>query len=90
MKPTTLRVFVLALGVLLAGPSLALAVEEAERLWTVGDRAFQDGLHDVSRRMLERLIERHPSDKRVPDATLHLDSDQLTKGQAGSALQAFR
>jgi TolA-binding protein len=90
MKRTTLRVFVLALGVLLAGPSLAVAVEEAERLWTVGDRAFQDGLHDVSRRMLERLIERHPSDKRAPDATLLLGKVQLSQGQAEPALQAFR
>jgi TolA-binding protein len=90
MKRTTLRVFVLALGVLLAGPSLAVAVEEAERLWTVGDRAFQDGLHDVSRRMLERLIERHPSDKRVPDATLLLGKVRLSQGQHDPALQAFR
>ncbi|HSE06981.1 MAG TPA: tetratricopeptide repeat protein [Methylomirabilota bacterium] len=90
MKPTSLRVVVLALGALVAWPSLALAVAEPERLWTVGDRAFQDGLHGVSRRMLERLIERYPTDGRVPDATLLLGKVRLSQGQHEAALQAFR
>src|SRR6267378_5938041 len=81
MKPTSLRVFVSALGVLVAWPSLALAVGEPERLWTVGDRAFQDGLYGVSRRMLERLVERHPTDGRIPDATLLLGKVRLSQGQ---------
>lgn len=90
MKPTALRVFVSALGVLVAWPSLALAVGEPERLWTVGDRAFQDGLYGVSRRMLERLVERYPSDARVPDATLLLGKVRLSQGQHDAALQSFR
>ncbi|MGH7401347.1 MAG: tetratricopeptide repeat protein [Candidatus Rokuibacteriota bacterium] len=90
MKPTTLRVFVTALGVLVAWPSLALAVGEPERLWTVGDRAFQDGLYGVSHRMLERLVERYPSDARVPDATLLLGKVRLSQGQHEAALQSFR
>jgi len=90
MKPTALRVFVLALGALVAWPSLALAVGEPERLWTVGDRAFQDGLYGVSRRMLERLVERYPTDGRVPDATLLLGKVRLSQGQHEAALQAFR
>jgi TolA-binding protein len=90
MKSTALRVFVLALGVLVAWPSLALAVGEPERLWTVGDRAFQDGLYAVSRRMLERLVERYPTDARVPDATLLLGKVRLAQGQHEPALQAFR
>ena len=79
MPPTSLRVYLtlgLALGPVLAAllgwPGLALAVSEPERLWTVGDRAFQDGLFAQSRRMLERLLERYPSDSRAPDATLLL------------------
>lgn len=90
MKPTSLRVFVSALGVLVAWPSLALAVGEPERLWTVGDRAFQDGLYGVSRRMLERLVERYPTDGRIPDATLLLGKVRLAQGQHEPALQAFR
>ena len=57
MKGTSLRVYLAltALGAMFASPTLAIAVSEAERLWTVGDRAFQDGLYPQSRRMLERL-----------------------------------
>jgi TolA-binding protein len=90
MKPTALRVVVATLGVLVAWPSLALAVGEPERLWTVGDRAFQDGLYGVSRRMLERLIERHPTDGRIPEATLLLGKVRLAQGQHEAALGAFR
>ena len=97
MPPTSPRVHVTirwllgpALAVLLAWPSAALAVSEAERLWTVGDRAFQDGLYAQSRRMLERLLEKYPSDARAPDATLLLGKARLSLGQNDAALQAFR
>ncbi|MGH7349108.1 MAG: tetratricopeptide repeat protein, partial [Candidatus Rokuibacteriota bacterium] len=90
MKPTTLRVFVSTLGALVAWPSLALAVGEPERLWTVGERAFQDGLHGVSHRMLERLVERYPTDAHVPAATLLLGKVRLSQEQHDAALQSFR
>ena len=97
MPPTSPRVYLtfgLAVGPLLAAllawPGSALAVSEPERLWTVGDRAFQDGLFAQSRRMLERLVERYPSDSRVPDATLLLGKARLSQGQPEAALQAFR
>jgi TolA-binding protein len=90
MKPRALRVLVSALGALAAWPSLALAVGEPERLWTVGDRAFQDGLHGVAGRMLERLIERYPTDGRVPDATLLQGKVRLSQGQPEAALESFR
>jgi TolA-binding protein len=89
MKPTSLRVY-LALGALLALPALAHAVGEPERLWTVGDHAFQDGLYGVSQRMLERLVERYPADSRTPDATLLLGKVRLAQGRLEAALQAFR
>jgi TolA-binding protein len=89
MKPTSLRVYVV-LAVLLAWPGIALAVGEPERLWIVGERAFQDGLHAQSRRMLERLVDRYPSDSRVPGATLLLGKVRLSQGQHDAALQAFR
>ena len=92
MKGTSPRVYLglAALAVLLASPSLVLGVSEPERLWTVGDRAFQDGLYAPSRRMLERLVERFPSDSRVGDATLLLAKVRLAQGQLEPALQAFR
>jgi TolA-binding protein len=89
MQPTSLRVY-LVLGALLAWPALAFGVSEPERLWTVGDRAFQDGLYAQSRRMLERLVERYPQDSRVPDSTLLLGKVRLAQGQHEAALQAFR
>ena len=35
----------------------AHAISEADRLWLVGERAFQDGLAGLSRRNLERFCE---------------------------------
>src|SRR5258705_536770 len=75
MPPTSLRVSLtlgLAAGPLLAAllgwPGPALAVSEPERLWTVGDRAFQDGLFAQSRRMLSS----YPENANVPSATFYL------------------
>ena len=92
MKGTSLRVYLAltALGAMFASPTLAIAVSEAERLWTVGDRAFQDGLYPQSRRMLERLVERFPSDNRVPEATLLLGKVRLAQHQLEPALASFR
>jgi len=92
MTGTSLRVYlaVAALGAMVVSPPPALAVSEPERLWTVGDRAFQDGLYPQSRRMLERLVERFPSDTRVPDATLLLGKVRLAQNQLEPALAAFR
>ena len=65
-------------------------MDEADRLWTVGDSAFRDGLYALSRRMLERLIERHPRDKRLGEATLLLGKARLSEGALEPALQAFK
>ncbi len=65
-------------------------MDEADRLWTVGESAFQDGLYALSRRMLERLIERYPLDKRLGEATLLLGKARLSEGAFEPALQAFR
>lgn len=63
---------------------------EADRLWLVGEQASRDGLHALSARMLERLIERHPSDGRVPEANLLLGKTRLAQGTLPGALEAFR
>ncbi len=78
------------LGIAGGPPSAALALEEADRLWIVADGAFQDRLYPLSRRMLERLIDRYPTDRRVPDATLLLGKARFSQGQYEAALQAFR
>ena len=60
----------------------AHALDDAERLWTVGARAFEDGLYDLSIRMLDRLVERFPADPHVGEASLLI-------GQAGCRRRGF-
>jgi TolA-binding protein len=74
--------------VLSASPSVAL--EEPDRLWLVGERAAADGLHVIAQRALARLVEQHPRDARVPQASLLLGQTRLALGDANGALQAFR
>jgi TolA-binding protein len=71
-------------------PPDALALEEAGRLWTVGARAFDDGLYALSIRTLERLVERFPGDPRVGEATLLLGKARLSVKAFEPALEAFR
>lgn len=71
-----------------AGPALAL--DEAERLMLVGEKAYEDGLYPLSRRMLERFLERFPGDKRAGDAMLLLGKARLSQGSLEAALEAFR
>ncbi|MBI2528039.1 MAG: tetratricopeptide repeat protein [Candidatus Rokubacteria bacterium] len=68
----------------------AAALEERERLLLVGERAFQDRLHALSRQALERFLERYPSDARAPEATLLLGKARLALGALDAALDAFR
>jgi TolA-binding protein len=68
----------------------ALALDEPDRLFLVGEKAFDDGLYPLSRRMLERLVEKFPSDPRVGDATLLLGKARLSQGAAEGALDAFK
>jgi len=71
-------------------PSPASSIEEPERLWLVGERAFADGLYPVARRALERFAERYPRDERTPNALLMLGKARLTLGELDAALDAFR
>jgi len=83
--------FVVSALAVVAGPvAPALAVEEADRLWLVGEQAFQDGLTALSRRALERFVDRFPGDRRVPEATLLLGKARLAQGALPSALESFR
>ncbi len=65
-------------------------MDESDRLWMVGEHAFLDGLYPLSRRILERFVERFPSDKRLPEATLLLGKARLSDGAFEPALQTFR
>ena len=68
----------------------ALALDEAARLWLVGERAFGDGLHALARRALERFVAEYPNDGRLSSAVLLLGRARLALGDPESALEAFR
>src|SRR2546426_3870443 len=70
--------------------SPAAAIEEADRLWLVGERAFADGLFPASRRALERFVAQYPNDSRLPEAVLLLGKARLQAGDAQAALEAFK
>src|SRR3989442_2754925 len=68
----------------------AADMEEADRLWLVGERAFADGLYPASRRALERFVAQYPKDARQPEAVLLLGKARLQAGDAQAALDAFK
>jgi len=91
MKRRALLITALAALILAAVPAPpVLALDEADRLWMVGERASADGLLPVARRALERLIAEFPSDRRVPEALLLVGRARLAAGDAADALEAFQ
>jgi TolA-binding protein len=68
----------------------ALALDEADRLWLVGEQASADGLHQLARRVLERFLTDYPNDARVPSAVLLLGRARLALGESERALGDFR
>ena len=68
----------------------AAALEEADRLYLVGERAVEDGLNALAARTLERFVTEYPRDARVPSATLLLGRAWLGVGLSERALEAFR
>jgi len=78
----------LAVAASLAGPAQAL--DEADRLMLVGEKAYEDGLYPLSRRVLERFLERFPGDRRAGDAMLLVGKARLSQGSLDAALEAFR
>ena len=75
---------------LLASTSPARALDEAERLWLVGERAFADQIHPVARRALERFVADYSHDGRLPEAVLLLAKTRLALGELEPALAGFR
>ena len=80
--------FLLLLLACLVGPAVAL--EEADRLYLVGERALGDGINALAGRSLERFIAEFPNDPRVPAATLLLGRAWLGVGLHERALEVFR
>ena len=78
------------LALFLLSPTSARAQGEADRLWLVGSKAFADQLYPLARRVLERFVQRHPQDSRLPEATLLLGKTRVSLGDLPSALETFR
>jgi TolA-binding protein len=87
-SPCVPACFALLLLASLVSPAAAL--EEADRLWLVGERAFADGLVPAARRALEQFVAQHPRDARLPDAVLLLGRARLLAGDPQAALEAFK
>jgi TolA-binding protein len=80
----------LAVLLALSTVSPALALDDADRLWLVGERSFADGLYPVSRRALEKFVAEYPKDARVSEAMLLLGKARLRAGDVDAALEAFK
>jgi TolA-binding protein len=78
-----------ALLVLAPAVSPVSALEEADRLFLVGERALADRFFPVARRALERFVSQYPGDVRQARALLMLGKVRLALGDPQSALEAL-
>ena len=90
MKRRLAIVAALALAVLLP-PAVdpVSALEEADRLFLVGEKAMADRFFPVARRVLERFVTQYPNDARQPRALLMLGQARLRLNDPESALEAL-
>lgn len=84
-----LMAWALLLAVLLL-PRPVPALDEPDRLWLVGERAYVDKLYPIASRALERLVADHPRHPHAADAVLLLGHTRLALEQHEAALQAFQ
>ena len=90
MKRRLPIVAALALALLLPLSVLPVsAIEEADRLFLVGDKAMADRFYPVARRALERFVVQFPGDERQPRALLLLGQARLRLNDPESALEAL-
>ena len=82
--------FVALLFAFLAVSPSVFAIEEPERLWLVGERAYADKLYAVSRRALERFVAQFPADPRLPAAIFMIGKARMALGDLPAAVEAFR
>lgn len=78
-----------ALLVLVIAVAPVSALDEADRLFLVGERALADRFYPVARRTLERFVAQYPNDRRLPRATMMLGKARLALNDPQSALEAF-
>ena len=78
-----------ALLVLVIAVAPVSALDEADRLFLVSERALADGFYPVARRTLERFVAQYPNDRRLPRATMMLGKARLAQNDPQSALEAF-
>jgi TolA-binding protein len=71
-------------------PAPAVALEESDRLYLVGERGLADGLNALAARALERFVADYPTDGRIPLATILLGRAWLGLGLHERALETFR
>lgn len=71
-------------------PAVVSALDEADRLWLVGERAYIDKLYPIASRTLERLVADHPGHPHAAEALLLLGHTRLALNQPDAALDAFR
>ena len=80
----------LALALLLPPAVLPVsAIEEADRLFLVGEKAMADRFYPVARRALERFVAQYSNDARQPRALLMLGQARLRLNDPESALEAL-
>ena len=77
-----------ALLVVLPAVSVS-ALDEADRLYLVGERALADRFYAVARRALDRFVTQYPRDPRLPRAVLMLGRAHLALDTPQAALDAF-
>src|SRR4029078_9601210 len=87
MKRRLAIVAALALALLLPPAVVSVsALEEADRLFLVGEKAMAHRFYRVARRALERFVTQYPSDARQPRALLMLGQARLRLNDAESAV----
>ena len=89
-RPRVFSAFVVSILLAVVTVVPVLALDEADRLYMVGEGAINDGLHPLAMRVLERFVTNYPNDSRVPVATLLLGRAQLGSGAGEAALESFR
>lgn len=78
-----------ALLVLVVAVAPVSALDEADRLFMVGERALADRFYPVARRALERFGAQYPKDPRGARALAMLGKARLALNDPQSALEAF-
>lgn len=89
MKRRLAMVLALAALLILVPVAPVSALDEADRLYLVGERALADRFYPVARRALDRFVAQYPGDPRLPRAVVMLGRAHLALADPQAALDAF-